>query len=67
MKIETQEAIVVENAPLGARAANSAGIGCFVALNNTPLKRSDFDGIMAQDRIFEKTGSLKGMLEELCR
>jgi hypothetical protein len=36
-------------------------------LNNTPLKRSDFDGIIAQDRIFEKTSSLKGKLDELCR
>lgn len=67
MNVKPQEAIVVENAPLGATAAKSAGIGCFVVLNNTPLKRSDFDGIIAQDRIFEKTGSLKGTLDELCR
>jgi beta-phosphoglucomutase-like phosphatase (HAD superfamily) len=67
MDIKPQEAIVVENAPLGAEAAKSAGIGCFVVLNNTPLKRSDFDGIIAQDRIFEKTSSLKGKLDELCR
>jgi beta-phosphoglucomutase len=67
VEINPQEAIVVENAPLGAMAAKSAGIGCFVVLNNTPLKRSDFDGIIAQDRIFEKTGSLKRTLDELCR
>ena len=67
INVKPQEAIVVENAPLGAKAAKNAGTGCFVVLNNTPLKRSDFDGIIAQDRIFEKTGSLKGTLDELCR
>jgi len=67
MEVSPQEAVVVENAPLGARAAKSAGIGCFVVLNNTPLKRSDFAGIIEQDRIFEKTSSLKGTLEKHCK
>jgi HAD superfamily hydrolase (TIGR01509 family) len=67
MNVKPQDAVVVENAPLGAKAAKSAGIGCLVALNNTPLKPTDFDGIIAQDRIFAKTGSLKGTLEELCK
>jgi HAD superfamily hydrolase (TIGR01509 family) len=66
-EVKPQDAVVVENAPLGAEAAESAGIDCFVVLNNTPLKRTDFDGIIAQDRIFEKTSSLKGKLDELCR
>jgi len=67
MEVSPQEAVVVENAPLGARAAKSAGIGCFVVLNNTPLKRFDFAGIIEQDRIFEKTSSLKGTLEKHCK
>jgi beta-phosphoglucomutase len=67
MNVKPPDAIVVENAPLGAKAAKNAGIDCYVVLNNTPLKRSDFEGLIAQDRIFEKTGSLKGMLDELCR
>jgi beta-phosphoglucomutase len=68
MDVKPQDAVVVENAPLGAKAAKSAGMDCFVVLNNTPLKRPDFDDdVVAQDRIFEKTGSLRGTLEELCR
>ncbi|MGI0049618.1 MAG: HAD family hydrolase, partial [Nitrososphaera sp.] len=62
MKIRPENAAVVENAPLGVKAANSAGIGCYVALNNTPLARSDFGGMIPQDRIFEKTGMLKKVL-----
>jgi beta-phosphoglucomutase-like phosphatase (HAD superfamily) len=67
MNISLQEAVVVENAPLGAKAASNACIDCFVVLNNTPLTRSDFSGMITQDRIFEKTVSLKGVLGELCK
>ena len=62
MKISPKNAVVVENAPLGIRAANSAGISCYVVLNNTPLSRSDFGGIIPQDRIFEKTAMLRKLL-----
>lgn len=65
--IKPEEALVIENAPLGAKAANNAGINCFVVLNNTPLERSDFDGIVPKERIFERTSSLSGILTELCR
>jgi HAD superfamily hydrolase (TIGR01509 family) len=61
-KVQPQDAVVVENAPLGVRAPNNAGIACYVALNNTPLGRSDFRGIIAEDRIFEKTGMLRKVL-----
>ena len=67
MNISLQKAVIVENAPLGAKAASDAGIDCFVVLNNTPLRRSDFSGVIAQDKIFEKTSSLKGVLGELCK
>jgi beta-phosphoglucomutase-like phosphatase (HAD superfamily) len=62
MKVRPKDALVVENAPLGVRAANSAGISCYVALNNTPLARSDFKGIMPEDRIFERTDMLRRVL-----
>lgn len=62
MKVKPADALVVENAPLGVRAANSAGISCHVVLNNTPLARSDFKGIIPKDKIFEKTGLLKRVL-----
>ncbi len=62
MKVSPKDAAVVENAPLGVRAADNAGIGCYVVLNNTPLRRSDFDGIISQYKIFDKTGSLRKVL-----
>lgn len=62
LKVKPADAVVVENAPLGVRAANSAGIACYVALNNTPLARSDFKGIIPEDRIFERTGLLRRVL-----
>ena len=62
IKVKPKDAVVVENAPLGARAANNAGIACYVALNNTPLVRSDFQGIISQERIFERTGQLRKVL-----
>lgn len=62
MKVEPKDALVVENAPLGVRAANSAGIACYVVLNNTPLARPDFKGIIPDGRIFEKTDLLRSVL-----
>jgi beta-phosphoglucomutase-like phosphatase (HAD superfamily) len=49
------EALVVENASLGIKAANNAGIGCIVTLNNTPLKISDFHGLISDESIFPDT------------
>lgn len=62
MKVKPNDAGVVENAPLGAKAANNAGIACYIALNNTPLARSDFYGIISQERIFERTSQLRKVL-----
>lgn len=67
MGVGPKDAIVVENAPLGAKAAKTAGIDCYVVLNNTPLSMEDFDGIIAQDRILEKSGMLKSKLGEICK
>lgn len=66
-KLRVKEAVVVENAPLGVQAANSAGLPCFVVLNNTPLTRQDFAGLIAPEKILEKTSSLKGPLEQMCK
>jgi beta-phosphoglucomutase-like phosphatase (HAD superfamily) len=62
MNVKPKDAVVVENAPLGAKAANNADISCYVALNNTPLARSDFKSIIPEDRIFEKTSQLRRVL-----
>ena len=67
MGLTKTEAIVVENAPLGVKAANNAGIRCIVTLNNTPLKISDFDGLIAQESIFPNTGAASSFVKEYCK
>jgi beta-phosphoglucomutase len=67
MGLTQSEAIVVENAPLGVKAANNAGIRCIVTLNNTPLKISDFDGLIAHESIFPNTSSASSFLKEHCQ
>jgi beta-phosphoglucomutase len=67
MGLTESEAIVVENAPLGVKAANNAGIRCIVTLNNTPLKLSDFDGLISYEWIFPNTSSATPYLKEYCQ
>jgi HAD superfamily hydrolase (TIGR01509 family) len=67
LKVSSKDAAVIENAPLGVRAANNAGISCYVVLNNTLLSYADFQDVITRDRMFEKTSSLKGLLQEMCR
>ena len=57
---------VVENAPLGAMAAQKAGMQCFIALNNTPLLKGDFGSTVRPEKIFGTTGALAGILVGLC-
>ena len=66
MGLKESEAIVVENAPLGIKAANNAGIRCIVTLNNTPLKISDFEGLIVSGSIFPNTSSASSFLKEYC-
>jgi beta-phosphoglucomutase len=66
MGLKESEAIVVENAPLGVKAANNAGIKCIVTLNNTPLKISDFEGLIVSGSIFPNTSSASSFLKEYC-
>lgn len=66
MGLKESEAIVVENAPLGVKAANTAGIRCIVTLNNTPLKISDFEGLIVSGSIFPNTSSASSFLKEYC-
>jgi beta-phosphoglucomutase len=67
MGLTESEAIVVENAPLGVKAANNAGIRCIVTLNDTPLKISDFEGLIAFESIFPNTSSVILFLKEYCQ
>jgi HAD superfamily hydrolase (TIGR01509 family) len=66
MGLKESEAIVVENAPLGVKAANNAGIRAIVTLNNTPLKISDFEGLITSGSIFPNTSSAISFLKEYC-
>lgn len=56
--LDSGKVVVVENAPLGALAARDAGMECFVALNNSPLPRAEFDGLVPAERIFETTDAV---------
>ena len=66
MGLKESEAIVVENAPLGVKAANNAAIRCIVTLNNTPLKISDFECLIRSGSIFPNTSSAISFLKEYC-
>jgi beta-phosphoglucomutase len=46
LKLKPSDAIIVENAPLGVESAIRAKVNYIVTLNNTPLKISDFKGLM---------------------
>jgi beta-phosphoglucomutase-like phosphatase (HAD superfamily) len=67
LHVGAKEAVVVENAPLGVQAANNAGIPSYVVLNNTLLTRQDFAGLVPAQNMLEKTSSLKGLLEQMCK
>jgi beta-phosphoglucomutase len=66
MGLPKSDAIVIENAPLGIRAANNAGINCIVTLNNTPLQLSDFEGLVEHEFVFADTRSVISFLKDYC-
>ena len=68
MNLKPYECLIVENAPLGVKAANNAGIKCIITLNNTPLDiSSDFDNIILKEtKIFQDTKSTIDFLKEWC-
>jgi HAD superfamily hydrolase (TIGR01509 family) len=68
LKVENNpsDAVVVENAPLGVKAANNAGIPCIVTLNTSPLTIGDFEDLISKDRIFKDTASAGKFLKNWC-
>jgi len=66
LNVKPPDAVVVENAPLGVKAANSAGILCIVALNRSHLAISDFKGLIPEDRVFKDTNSSRSFLSNWC-
>jgi beta-phosphoglucomutase-like phosphatase (HAD superfamily) len=64
LNVKPSDAVVVENAPLGVKAANSAGIPCIVTFNASPLAISDFKGLISEERIFKNTSSAGNFLKD---
>jgi beta-phosphoglucomutase-like phosphatase (HAD superfamily) len=58
--------VVVENAPLGIKSANDAGINSIVTLNTSPLAIEDFKELISEDRIFKDTISARRYLKKWC-
>jgi beta-phosphoglucomutase len=66
LNVKSSDAVVVENAPLGVSAANSAHIPCIITLNNSPIPISDFKDLISEERIFKDTNSAGKFLKDLC-
>ena len=57
IEISPSESLILENAPLGVKAANKAGIQCIVLLNNTALTIEDFKSVIDDYRTLKDTRS----------
>ena len=66
LNLDNNEAMVVENAPLGVKAANNAAIPCIVTLNTSPLAIADFKELISEDKIFKDTASASRFLRNWC-
>jgi HAD superfamily hydrolase (TIGR01509 family) len=65
--IDSKNVIVVENSPLGVKAALRAGLRAIVVLNNSPLFRDDFVDLVSLDDIFVETKNTKSLLYNWCK
>jgi HAD superfamily hydrolase (TIGR01509 family) len=66
LNLDNNEALVVENAPLGVKSANDAAIPSIVTLNTSPLAIDDFKDLISEDRIFKRTISARRYLKKWC-
>jgi HAD superfamily hydrolase (TIGR01509 family) len=64
--IDSKDVIVVENSPLGVKAALRAGLSAIVVLNNSPLIRDDFVDLVSPYDIFAETKNTRSLLYEWC-
>jgi beta-phosphoglucomutase-like phosphatase (HAD superfamily) len=66
LNLDNNDVLVVENAPLGIKSANNAGIQSIVTLNTSPLATEDFKDLISKDRIFIDTKSAGRFLNKWC-
>jgi HAD superfamily hydrolase (TIGR01509 family) len=66
LNLDNNEALIVENAPLGIKSANDAGINSIVTLNTSPLAIDDFKELISEDRIFKDIISARRYLKKWC-
>lgn len=65
--IPPPNALIVENAPLGAQAARRAAVKCIVVLNSSPLSAGDFsESIENESHIFKDMDAVSGLLKKWC-
>ena len=65
--LDSKDVIVVENSPLGVKAALRAGLRAIVVLNNSPLIRDDFVDLVSPDDIYAETKHTKSLLYDWCK
>jgi beta-phosphoglucomutase len=64
IEISSSESLILENAPLGVKAANKAGIQCIVLINNnTALTIEDFKSVIDDYRTLKDTRSALQLCE----
>ena len=66
LNLDNNDALVVENAPLGIKSVNDAGIQSIVTLNTSPLATDDFKDLISEDRILKDTKSAGRFLKKWC-
>lgn len=71
LNLKPDDALVVENSPLGVNSALKANLRYIVTLNNTPLDLKDFNSLgdgkeIIREKIFKDTKSASKFLKDWC-
>ncbi len=72
MNLKKEDALVIENSPLGVESAKNAGLKYIITLNNSPLGIESFrrylpnDGSKIKNILFENTKSIKNVVLDWC-
>lgn len=72
MNLKKEDALVIENSPLGVESAKNAGLKYIITLNNSPLGIDSFRRYLPNDSskikniLFENTKSIKNVVLDWC-